>query len=264
MSETTLGAQSADEQFGLNRPNYLNHSTGILSWIFTLDHKRVAVMYLISILTAFFLGGMFALLIRTHLLMPGAKIIDADTYNQVFTLHGAIMIFLFIIPGIPAALGNLVLPLMLGAKDVAFPRLNLASWWLWVLGATFTLSSMILGAADTGWTFYTPYSTSTNTAVISMAMGVFILGFSSIFTGLNFIVTIHKMRPKNMTWFRMPLLLWGLYGTAVMQILATPVIGITVLLLIAERTLGVGIFDPGLGGDPVLFQHFFWFYSHYL
>jgi cytochrome c oxidase subunit 1 len=172
------------------------------------------------------------------------------------------MIFLFIIPGIPATLGNFVLPLMLGAKDVALPRLNLASFWLWLTGATFAVVSIIVGAVDTGWTFYTPYSTTTGTAVISMTLGAFILGFSSIFTGLNFIVTIHKMRPEGMTWFRMPLFLWGIYSTAIIQVLATPVLGITLLLLIAERTLGVGIFDPALGGDPVLYQHFFWFYSH--
>jgi cytochrome c oxidase subunit 1 len=187
---------------------------------------------------------------------------DANTYNQMFTLHGAIMIFLFIIPGIPAALGNFVLPLMVGAKDVAFPRLNLASYYLWVTGALLALISIATGAVDTGWTFYTPYSTTTNTSVITMVAGVFVLGFSSIFTGLNFVVTIHKLRPKGMGWFRMPLFLWGLYGTAIIQIMATPVLGITLLLLIAERALGIGIFDPSLGGDPILFQHFFWFYSH--
>ena len=262
-SEQTLGLRPAEDyQYGLDQENYLNHSKGLFSWIFTLDHKRIGVMYLFSILSAFFLGGMAAIAVRTELLTQGQTIMDAEAYNRMFSLHGAIMVFLFIIPGIPAALGNLVLPLMLGAKDVAFPRLNLGSWWLWVIGALFCVASMITGAVDTGWTFYTPYSTTTSTAVISMVMGVFILGFSSIFTGLNFIVTIHKLRPHNMTWFRMPLLLWGLYGTAVMQVLATPVLGITVLLLIAERAMGVGIFDPALGGDPVLFQHFFWFYSH--
>jgi len=173
-----------------------------------------------------------------------------------------VMIFLFIIPGIPAALGNFVLPLMLGAKDVAFPRLNLASYYMWVAGALLALLSIITGAVDTGWTFYTPYSTTTNTSVITMVAGVFVLGFSSIFTGLNFVVSIHKLRPEGMSWFRMPLFLWGLYGTAIIQIMATPVLGITLLLLIAERALGVGIFDPSLGGDPILFQHFFWFYSH--
>ena len=242
--------------------NYLNQSRGILSWLFTLDHKRIGVMYLIAIVTSFFLGGFFALLVRTELLTPTQTIMTADMYNKMFTLHGAVMIFLFIIPGIPAALGNFVLPLMLGAKDVALPRMNLASFWLWMVGAVFSLVSIIVGAVDTGWTFYTPYSTTTGTAVISMTLGVFILGFSSIFTGLNFIVTVHKMRPEGMTWFRMPLFLWGLYSTAIIQVLATPVLGITLLLLIAERVLGVGIFDPSLGGDPVLYQHFFWFYSH--
>jgi cytochrome c oxidase subunit 1 len=261
-TETTLGAPSSQADFGLHGDNYLNHSRGLSSWLLTMDHKRIGVMYLISILTAFFLGGVFAVAVRTHLLIPKSQIVDADTYNQLFTLHGAIMIFLFIIPGIPAALGNLTLPLMLGAKDVAFPRLNLASWYLWVLGAVLSLMSMMLGAVDTGWTFYTPYSTTTSTAVTTMGLGVFVLGFSSLFTGLNFIVTIHKLRPKAMSWFKMPLFLWGLYGAAIMQVLATPVLGITVLLLAAERVLGIGIFDPGLGGDPVLFQHFFWFYSH--
>mgnify|MGYP003563702466 CR=1 FL=1 len=242
--------------------NYLTTGSGILSWLFTLDHKRISVMYMLVIVASFFLGGVFAVLVRTELLTPGPTIMDADTYNKMFTLHGAVMIFLFIIPGIPAALGNFVLPLMLGAKDVALPRLNLLSFWFWLVGASFTLVSIIVGAVDTGWTFYTPYSTTTSTAVVSMTMGVFILGFSSIFTGLNFIVTIHKMRPEGMSWFRMPLFLWGLYSTAIIQVLATPVLGITLLLLAAERILGVGIFDPALGGDPVLYQHFFWFYSH--
>ena len=245
-----------------NRANYLTTGRGVLSWLFTLDHKRIGVMYLVAITTSFFLGGVFALLVRTELLTSGPTIMTADSYNKMFTLHGAVMIFLFIIPGIPAALGNFVLPLMLGAKDVALPRLNLTSFWFWMIGAVFAVSSIIIGAVDTGWTFYTPYSTTTSTAVISMTLGVFILGFSSIFTGLNFIVTIHKMRPEGMTWFKMPLFLWGLYSTAIIQVLATPILGITLLLLVAERALGVGIFDPTLGGDPVLYQHFFWFYSH--
>ncbi len=242
--------------------NYLVHDKGILSWIFTLDHKRIGVMYLCSVLTAFALGGFFALMVRTELWSPGKTIIDADTYNQMFTLHGAIMVFLVIIPGIPAALGNIIMPLQLGAKDVAFPRMNLASYHLWVTGALFMLSSLAINAVDTGWTFYAPYSTTTATAVIPAAFGAFILGFSSIFTGLNFIVTIHKMRPPGMTWFRMPLFVWALYATALIQVLATPVIGITLLMMIIERAFGLGIFDPALGGDPVLFQHFFWFYSH--
>jgi cytochrome c oxidase subunit 1 len=187
---------------------------------------------------------------------------DAETYNHVFTLHGAVMVFLFIIPSIPATIGNFVLPIMLGAKDVAFPRLNLLSYHFWIGGAIFFLIALFHGSIDTGWTFYTPYSTSTGTNVIAITSGVFILGFSSILTGLNFITTMHKMRPPGMTWFKMPLLLWALYATSVIQVLATPVLAITLLLLTVERAFGLGIFDPALGGDPVLFQHFFWFYSH--
>jgi cytochrome c oxidase subunit I len=242
--------------------NYLIHDKGISSWIFTLDHKRIGVMYLVSVLLAFALGGLFALLVRTELLTPGETIVSHNAYNQFFTLHGAIMVFLVIIPGIPAALGNIIMPLQLGAKDVAFPRLNLGSYYLWFLGACLMLTSLVINAADTGWTFYTPYSTSTETAVVPAAFGAFVLGFSSIFTGLNFIVTIHKMRPPGMTFFRLPLYVWALYSTALIQVLATPVIGITLLMMIVERVFKIGIFDPALGGDPVLFQHFFWFYSH--
>ncbi|HWA77225.1 MAG TPA: cytochrome c oxidase subunit I [Polyangiaceae bacterium] len=242
--------------------NYLTHEKGFLSWILTLDHKRIGVMYLCSVLTAFAVGGLFALMVRTELWSPGHTIVDADTYNQLFTLHGAIMVFLVIIPGIPAALGNIIMPLQLGAKDVAFPRLNLASYHLWLVGAALMLTSLVTNAVDTGWTFYAPYSTTTATNVTPAAFGAFILGFSSIFTGLNFIVTIHKMRPPGMTFFRMPLYVWALYATALIQVLATPVIGITLLMMIVERAFGIGIFDPALGGDPVLFQHFFWFYSH--
>ncbi len=242
--------------------NYLTHTQGLRSWLFTLDHKRIGVMYLVSVLASFFLGGVLALLIRTELLTPRQTIMGADTYNIIFTLHGAIMIFLFIIPGTPGSLGNFVLPMMLGAKDVAFPRLNLASYYMWVIGAIFALVAIVMGGVDTGWTFYTPYSTTTNTAVIPVVLGIFIIGFSSIFTGINFIVTIHKLRAPGMGWFQMPLMLWGLYATSIIQVLATPVLGITLLLLIAERVLQVGIFSPAYGGDPVLFQHFFWFYSH--
>jgi cytochrome c oxidase subunit 1 len=262
MASPSTTADAALPRPGAADENYLTHDKGVLSWIFTLDHKRIGVMYLTSVLIAFALGGFFALMVRTELLTPGKTIIDADTYNQMFTLHGAVMVFLVIIPGIPAALGNIIMPLQLGAKDVAFPRLNLASYHLWVTGALFMLSSLAINAVDTGWTFYAPYSTTTATAVIPAAFGAFILGFSSIFTGLNFIVTIHKMRPPGMTWFRMPLYCWSLYATALMQVLATPVIGITLLMMIIERAFGLGIFDPQLGGDPVLFQHFFWFYSH--
>ena len=247
--------------------NYLNATTGIWSWMTTVDHKRIGVMYLVAVTSAFFLGGMFALLIRLTLLTPSHKLfgkvlIDADTYNRVFTLHGAIMVFLFIIPSIPGSLANFVLPLMLGAKDVAFPRLNLASFYLWCTGAVLAVVSMIFGAVDTGWTFYTPYSTTTQNSVGIMTMAVFILGFSSIFTGLNFIATTHKLRAPGMGWFDMPLFVWGTYATAMIQVLATPVLGITMVLLALERVFNIGIFDPKIGGDPVLFQHFFWFYSH--
>jgi len=242
--------------------NYLNEPRGWKSWIYTLDHKRIGILYLVGIMTMFTAGGILALLIRLELLTPAEDLMGPDTYNQLFTLHGAIMIFLFIIPSIPAALGNFVLPQMLGAKDVAFPRLNLASWYVYLFGSAFALYSIISGSVDTGWTFYTPYSTQTTTSVISMTLGVFILGFSSIFTGINFIVTIHKMRIPGMTWFKLPLFVWGLYATAIIQVLATPVLSITLVLLILERSFGIGILDPALGGDPVLYQHFFWFYSH--
>ncbi|HYF52356.1 MAG TPA: cytochrome c oxidase subunit I [Planctomycetota bacterium] len=242
--------------------NYLTHTRGITSWIFTLDHKRIGVMYLVSVVGALFLGGIFALGLRTELWTSGRTMMGPDQYNQMFTLHGAVMVFLFIIPAIPGSLGNFVLPVMLGAKDVAFPRLNLASYYLWVTGAIFFVVTLITSSLDTGWTFYTPYSIETKTAVTWAVMGAFILGFSSIFTGLNFIVTVHKMRPPGMTWFRMPLFLWAIYATAIIQVLATPVLGITLLLLAAERVGHIGIFDPKYGGDPVLFQHFFWFYSH--
>jgi cytochrome c oxidase subunit 1 len=244
--------------------NYLTFRRGILSWIFTLDHKRIGVMYLVAVLVSFFVGGVMALLVRTKLLFPGeVEWMTFDQYNKAFTLHGAIMVFLVIIPSIPAALGNFVLPIMLGAKDVAFPRLNLFSFYLWVLGAVCAVYSLIAGGFDTGWTFYTPYSSQFSAGgTIPVLVGVFILGFSSIFTGVNFVVTIHKLRPPGMTWFRMPLFLWALYATALIQILATPVLGITVALLVVERAFNIGIFDPSMGGDPVLFQHFFWFYSH--
>ncbi len=242
--------------------NYLNSQKSFLSWALTLDHKRIGVMYLVSIMTFFLVGGIFALLLRTELLTPGKNFVDAKAYNQFFTLHGAVMVFLVIIPGIPASLGNFVLPLQLGAKDVAFPRLNLLSYYIYVIGAIFAICSMIFGAIDTGWTFYAPYSTSAEGKVVLMTTGAFILGFSSIFTGLNFIATVHKLRAPGMTWFRMPLFVWGMYATSIIQVMATPVLGITLALVIVERVVGIGIFTPALGGDPVLFQHFFWFYSH--
>ena len=248
------------------RDDYITHSKGLLSWLITLDHKRIGIMYMIATSASLILGGVFALIVRLELFTPARDLIDHDTYNRMFTLHGAVMVFLFIIPAIPAAMGNFIIPLMLGVKDVAFPRLNLASFYIWIVGAVFLVGSMYMGAIDTGWTFYTPYSSSpdvgSQSAVMLSAMGVFILGFSSIFTGINFIATINTMRPKGMGWFDMPLFLWAMYATSIIQVLATPVLAITLLLLTVERAFGLGIFDPALGGDPVLFQHFFWFYSH--
>ncbi|MGZ7039326.1 MAG: cytochrome c oxidase subunit I [Thermoanaerobaculia bacterium] len=242
--------------------DYLHNTKGIWSWLSTLDHKRIGLMYLAVVLVAFTLGGIFALLVRLELLTPGRTVMDADTYNHMFTLHGVVMVFLFIIPSVPAAMGNFILPIQLGTKDVAFPRLNLLSYYIYVFGACFALYSMINGGVDTGWTFYTPYSTLTNSYVIPMVLGAFIMGFSSILTGVNFIATVHKMRAPGMTWSRLPLFVWALYATSIIQVLATPVLAITLFLLMFERAVGLGIFDPHLGGDPVLFQHFFWFYSH--
>ena len=245
--------------------NYLNHTPGIKSWLTTLDHKRIGVMYLVTVLTFFLLGGVFALLIRLNLFFPATPdhhLFDANTYNRFFTYHGAIMVFLVIIPSIPAAMGNFVLPIMLGAKDVAFPRLNLASYYIFITGAVFALCALFFRGADTGWTFYTPYSIRTSTTVILVLFGAFIAGFSSILTGLNFIVTIHKLRAPGLSWSRLPLFCWALYATSIIQVLATPVLAITLLLLVFERLFKIGIFDPALGGDAVLFQHFFWFYSH--
>jgi cytochrome c oxidase subunit I len=260
----------------------------IWAWATTIDHKRIGVMYLTAIMTMFFLGGLAALALRWELFEPVRQVVDPVTgavtvtgqffhsaagtladnnniYNRLFTLHGAIMVFMFIIPSVPAALGNFFLPLMIGAKDVAFPKLNLASWYIYVAGSIFAVAGIIVGGIDTGWTFYTPYSTMTDAdhwRVVSMVLGVFVLGFSSIFTGINFVVTVHKLRAPGMGWFDMPLFVWAIYSTAIIQVLATPVLGITLLLLMLERLFHVGIFDPRMGGDPVLFQHFFWFYSH--
>ena len=242
--------------------NYLNAERGLWSWLTTVDHKRIGVLYIISILFMFFLGGMAAIVLRIELLTPERTIMSADTYNKAFTLHGAIMTFLVLVPSIPATLGNFVLPLMLGAKDVAFPRMNLASWYCYIVGALVMMASLIFGGIDTGWTLYTPYSTETSGGVGLVLIGAFIVGFSSIFTGLNFIATIHKLRAPGLSWFKMPLFVWGMYATSLIQVLATPVLGITLLLLLMEKVLNVGVFDPALGGDPVLFQHFFWFYSH--
>ncbi len=242
--------------------SYLNAKKGVNSWIVTLDHKRIGLMYLGTVLVFFFTAGMFAVLLRTELWTPGELYIGPETYNRFFTLHGAIMVFLVIIPSVPAALGNFVIPLQLGAKDVAFPKLNLMSLYIFWYGSSIALTTLVAGGVDTGWTFYTPYSVKSDGAVIMMTLSAFILGFSSILTGLNFIVTIHKLRAPGMTWFRIPLFIWGMYATSIIQVMATPVLAITLLLLIVERSVGIGIFNPQLGGDPVLFQHFFWFYSH--
>jgi cytochrome c oxidase subunit 1 len=243
--------------------NYLNADYGWKSWLFTLDHKRIALLYLASVTFFFIIGGSFAVLMRIHLVEPQGALVQPETYNKLFTLHGIVMIFFFLIPSIPAVLGNFLVPLMVGARDLAFPKLNLLSWYIYIVGGMFTLYSALAGGVDTGWTFYTPYSsTYSNTQVTAVAIGVFITGFSSILTGLNFIVTIHKMRAPGLTWFRMPLFLWATYATSIIMVLGTPVLAITLFLLALEHLFHVGIFSPALGGDPLLFQHLFWFYSH--
>jgi cytochrome c oxidase subunit 1 len=245
------------------RENYLNAGYGIRSWLLTKDHKRIALLYLASITFFFFLGGLFALLIRLELLTPAGDLLQSETYNKLFTMHGIIMVFFFLIPSIPAVLGNFLIPMMIGARDLAFPRLNLLSWYIYMAGGIFTLWAVVHGGVDTGWTFYTPYSTaSSNGHVVAAALGIFITGFSSILTGLNFIVTIHTMRAPGMTWFRLPLFVWGHYATSLIFVLGTPVLAVTLLMVFVERVLHLGIFDPALGGDPILFQHLFWFYSH--
>jgi cytochrome c oxidase subunit I len=245
------------------RGSYLAEPFGIKSWLLTHDHKRIALLYLIAITFFFFLGGAFAVMIRLELLTPQGDLFQSETYNKLFTMHGIIMVFFFLIPSIPATLGNFLVPLMIGARDLAFPRLNLASWYIFMVGGCFTVFVAIFGGVDTGWTFYTPYSsTYSNTWVTVTAVGIFITGFSSILTGLNFIVTIHTMRAPGMTWFRLPLFIWSMYATSLILVLGTPVIAVTLLLVGVERLLHIGIFDPALGGDPVLFQHLFWFYSH--
>ncbi len=242
--------------------NYINEFSGLKSWFFSLDHKRIAILYMYSVCTFFLVGGLFALLVRTELFTPGKTIVEAGTYNQFMTYHGAIMVFMVIIPGIPAILGNFFLPIHIGAKDVAFPRINLLSWYLFMFGALLAVSTLFTGRVDTGWTFYTPYSIKTQASTVTMVVAAFIMGMSSVVTGLNFIATIHTLRAPGMTMNRMPLFCWAIYATSILQVLATPVLGITLLLLVAEKVLGIGIFDASLGGDPVLFQHFFWFYSH--
>jgi cytochrome c oxidase subunit I len=245
------------------RESYLNVSYTARSWLLTIDHKRIGLLYLVTITVFFLLGGLAATVIRLELLTPEGDLMLDETYNKLFTLHGAVMVFFFLIPSIPTTLGNFLVPLMIGAKDMAFPRLNLASWYVFVGGSLFAVAALLAGGVDTGWTFYTPYSTMfTNTRVIAMGLGIFITGFSSIFTGLNIIITVHKLRAPGLTWFRLPLFIWSMYAASLVMVLGTPVLAITILLLVIERAFQVGIFDPALGGDPILFQHLFWFYSH--
>ncbi len=261
--QDTFLPQAKVEHPAAAEPNYLNVAYGVRSWLLTKDHKRIALLYLISITLMFFVGGAAATLIRLQLMTPTSELVRTETYNKLFTMHGVIMVFFFLIPSIPAVLGNFFLPMMIGAKDLAFPRLNLLSWYIYLIGASLTLWAIISGGTDTGWTFYTPYSTtSSNTNVLPMALGILVNGFSSILTGLNFVVTIHRMRAPGLTWFRLPLFLWSLYATSIIFLLGTPVLATALALIAAERILHVGIFDPALGGDPVLFQHLFWFYSH--
>ena len=247
----------------VEQENYLNANYGIKSWLLTTDHKRIALLYLASVTAFFFLGGFFAMLIRLELLTPAGDLMQSDTYNKVFTMHGIVMVFFFLIPAIPGVLGNFLVPMMVGAKDLAFPKLNLLSWYIFMIGGSLALYGIIMGGVDTGWTFYTPFSTTfSDTHVIIVGVGIFINGFSSILTGLNFIVTVHRMRAPGMTFDRLPLFIWSMYATSVIMILGTPVIAITLLLVVFERAFHLGIFNPALGGDPLLFQHLFWFYSH--
>jgi len=247
----------------LPKVNYLNKEHGLLSWLLTGDHKRIAMLYLISTTFFFVIGGAFAAFIRMELLTPAPDLMTSDTYNKVFTAHGLIMVFLFLVPAVPAIFGNFLIPMMIGAKDLAFPKVNLLSWYLYMVAGCLMLGTIIFGGVDTGWTFTTPLSTHyVNTNVISAGLGAFVAGFSSIFTGLNFIVTIHRMRAPGLTWFRLPLFVWAHYAASIQMILGTPVVAIAIVLVALERTIGIGVFDPAKGGDPILFQHLFWFYSH--
>ena len=261
MGTATSGTPS--ELLLLPKESYLNSRYGLKSWLLTQDHKRIALLYLFTTSFFFVIGGTAASFIRLELLTPAGDLVTSDIYNKLFSMHGIIMVFFFLVPVAPAVLGNFLIPLMIGAKDVAFPKINLISWYLFVVGGCVELYMMLSGGVDTGWTFTTPLSTHfLNTNVIAAAMGIFIAGFSSILTGLNFIVTIHRMRAPGMTWFRLPLFIWSYYATSIIFVLATPVIAISMVLLVLERVFGIGVFDPRLGGDPLLFQHLFWFYSH--
>ena len=247
----------------LPEKSYLSGDNGLKSWLLTLDHKRIALLYLFTTVFFFAIGGTAAAIIRLELLTPAGDLVSSDTYNKLFSIHGIIMVFFFLVPIAPAVLGNFLIPLMIGARDVALPKINLFSWYLFAIGGCVELYMMIVGGVDTGWTFTTPLSTHyLNTNVIAAAMGIFIAGFSSILTGVNFIVTIHKMRAPGMTWFRLPLFIWSYYATSIIFVLATPVIAISMVLIVLERVAGIGVFDPTKGGDPLLFQHLFWFYSH--
>src|SRR6202022_1355538 len=247
----------------VERENYLNKEYGVGSWLLTTDHKRIALLYLLSITFFFFIGGFFALLIRLELLTPTGDLLQADTYNKLFTMHGMVMVFFFLVPSIPAVLGNFLVPLMIGAKDLAFPKINLLSWYLYIIGGVMMLPCMLTGGVETGWTFYTPFSTAfSNSKVVEAGLAIFVVGFSSILTGLNFVVTVHRMRAPGMPWSRLPLFVWAPYAPRIIMLVGTPVLAITLLLVVFERAFNLGIFDPTRGGDPLLFQHLFWFYSH--
>ncbi len=254
----------ADRPQGLARArDYLHAGSTLRSWLLSTDHKRIAILYGITITLFFLIGGAAITVVRLELVSPNGNFISDDTYNKLFTLHGVIMVWFFLIPSIPNTLGNFLVPLMIGAPDMAFPKLNLASWYINLAGGLFTLAALLAGGVDTGWTFYTPYSTMfSNGNVLLAAFGVFIAGFSSIASGVNFIATIHTLRIAGMGWMRLPLFVWSIYAVSLVMVLATPVLAVTMLLIVAERWFGLPIFDPAHGGDPLLFQHLFWFYSH--
>src|SRR5580700_2442803 len=263
MSAHTIVSLPDQSTARLPKVNYINNEHGLLSWLLTGDHKRIAMLYLISITFFFFIGGAFAGLIRLELLTPQGDLTSSDTYNKFFSMHGIIMVFLFLVPSVPATIGNFLIPIMVGAKDLAFPKINLLSWYLYIVAGSMIIFTLVAVCVDTGWTFTTPLSTHyVNTHVVTAGLAVFIAGFSSIFTGLNFIVTIHRMRAPGMTWFRLPLFVWSHYAASILMVLGTPVLAITLVLVVLERTIGIGVFDPTKGGDPLLFQHLFWFYSH--
>jgi cytochrome c oxidase subunit 1 len=263
MSTATLEPRTFPSPAQTPRLNYLNATRGLASWLLTKDHKRIAILYLLTVTIMFFVGGAAITIVRLNLMTPEGGLVEADTYNKLFTAHGVIMVFFFLVPVIPTVLGNFCLPMMIGARDLAFPRINLASWYLFVLGGAWALYAMLAGGVDTGWTFYTPYSSqSSRYNVVPTMIGVVIAGFSSLFTGLNFIVTVHRMRAPGLTWWRLPIFVWTIYATSFIFLLAVPVLAMALILVIIERVLQIGIYDPALGGDPLLFQHLFWFYSH--